>query len=91
MVDMTGHRMPPPLGAVTSHATQAGGLIVTLTADTTAFRHALEQALAALAEIIDTPEWRHWARHHRPEEPNLTAMHAAYDQRRRARRRRTRR
>lgn len=43
---------------------------------------------AALARQLEGSALLHHARHHMPEEPRISAMHTAYDRRRRARRRR---
>jgi hypothetical protein len=45
---------------------------------------------AALVERFTAAWWSHQRRHHRRELPWRSAMHAAYDRRRRARRRRNR-
>ncbi|GAB7004389.1 hypothetical protein JCM18899A_18620 [Nocardioides sp. AN3] len=63
---------------------------VTLKLDTTAFTNAMRKVAAALQRLslaFQTAEQRHRLRHHRREVPQISAMHAAYDRRRRARRR----
>ena len=69
--------------------------IVVLTINEDAFMAALSRAAerAALAMrrfglAFMSAQRRHQLRHHRPEVAHISAMHAAYDRRRRARRRR---
>jgi hypothetical protein len=63
-----------------------GQVTVHLDVDVSAYLAAIERMRLLLA----TPTVRHWISHHAPEDPAASAIHAAYDRRRRARRRRTR-
>lgn len=74
----------------THHISRAGDrLVVTITADASAFLASLRN-LGPAWDVLGRWFDRH-DQHHRPEHPTRTAMHVAYDRRRRARRRRTRR
>lgn len=66
---------------------------VVLKLDTSRFEAAMRRAAAAASRLslaFATPAMRHQLRHHHLETPARSAMHTAYDRRRRARRRRPR-
>lgn len=52
---------------------------------------AVDKLVRLVNALNNNAEFMHHARHHLPEDPARSAMHAAYDVRRRARRRRNRR
>lgn len=73
---------------------------IVLKLDTTSFVEVMRRAVANLERLADSlgllggsltrAQRAHQARHHRRETPAATALHTAYDHRRRARRRRNR-
>lgn len=65
----------------------ASGYLAVLQNHGPAWDRALE-LLDRLERSFRSPEWIHWTRHHMPETVRASAMHTAYDRRRRARRRR---
>lgn len=63
---------------------------VVLNLDTSRFEAALRNLTQAFNRFTHTAAWahiQHQDQHHRPETPARSAMHTAYDHRRRARRR----
>lgn len=81
------------------HITRQGDRVtLTIRADGSAYLAVLQnhgpawdrllELQAALARSLEGSALLHYATHHLPEEPRISAMHAAYDRRRRARRRR---
>jgi hypothetical protein len=83
-------KLPDHLGHVSTAADRAGGITVTLTANTAAFQRAMQNAVDTIARAFASPAVRHWMEHHAPEEPTISAMHAEYHRRSKARRRRRR-
>lgn len=83
-------RLPDWVTADSEHIARSGDrLVVTITVDTSQFVAKLEN-LGPAWDRLDRwiARWKGaQRRHHRPERPHLSAMHTAYDRRRRARRR----